>query len=160
MSNWLYTILCTAVVLRALASEREASELVLNDVTSLGLKSHRTNTHPHPPTVPLALSLPAMSSWLPFFPQFARMNNLLALPPFPSPERALASFPDFARTLPSLVVKGAFNFEGLKSWYLHADPLHSALVVCAINVAWTGVMGELTGNVSQVDRVWSFLPVL
>lgn len=101
-----------------------------------------------------------MLPWLLSFPQFARMNNMLALPPFPSPERALASFPDFARTLPSLVVKGAFNFEGLKSWYLQADPLHSALVVCAINVAWTGVMGELTGNVSQVDRAWSFLPVL
>lgn len=31
---------------------------------------------------------------------------------------------------------------------------------CLFNIAWTFLAGELTGNVSQVDRVWTFLPVL
>ncbi|CAE6533658.1 unnamed protein product [Rhizoctonia solani] len=31
---------------------------------------------------------------------------------------------------------------------------------CLFNIAWTFLAGEITGNVSQVDRVWTFLPVL
>ncbi|CAE7147934.1 unnamed protein product [Rhizoctonia solani] len=31
---------------------------------------------------------------------------------------------------------------------------------CLFNILWTFVAGEITGNVSQVDRVWTFLPVL
>lgn len=30
---------------------------------------------------------------------------------------------------------------------------------CLFDIAWTFLAGELTGNVSQVDRVWTFLPV-
>ncbi|KAG8694789.1 hypothetical protein FRC08_008258 [Ceratobasidium sp. 394] len=41
------------------------------------------------------------------------------------------------------------------------DPTLSAPVkFCLFNIAWTFLAGELTGNVSQVDRVWTFLPVL
>jgi steroid 5-alpha reductase family enzyme len=31
---------------------------------------------------------------------------------------------------------------------------------CLFNILWTFLAGEITGNVSQVDRVWTFLPVL
>lgn len=31
---------------------------------------------------------------------------------------------------------------------------------CLFNILWTFVAGEVTGNVSQVDRVWTFLPVI
>jgi steroid 5-alpha reductase family enzyme len=31
---------------------------------------------------------------------------------------------------------------------------------CLFNIAWTFLAGEITGNVSQVDRVWTFLPVI
>ncbi|KAH7339122.1 DUF1295-domain-containing protein [Rhizoctonia solani] len=31
---------------------------------------------------------------------------------------------------------------------------------CIFNIIWTFLAGEITGNVSQVDRVWTFLPVL
>ncbi|KAJ1302949.1 hypothetical protein OPQ81_003243 [Rhizoctonia solani] len=31
---------------------------------------------------------------------------------------------------------------------------------CIFNILWTFLAGEITGNVSQVDRVWTFLPVL
>ncbi|KAG9091264.1 hypothetical protein FRC06_000644 [Ceratobasidium sp. 370] len=41
------------------------------------------------------------------------------------------------------------------------DPTLSAPVkFCLFNIAWTFLAGEVTGNVSQVDRVWTFLPVL
>ncbi|KAG8737684.1 hypothetical protein FRC10_007938 [Ceratobasidium sp. 414] len=40
------------------------------------------------------------------------------------------------------------------------DPTFSAPVkFCIFNIAWTFLAGEITGNVSQVDRVWTFLPV-
>ncbi|EUC56506.1 integral membrane protein [Rhizoctonia solani AG-3 Rhs1AP] len=31
---------------------------------------------------------------------------------------------------------------------------------CIFNILWTFLAGEITGNASQVDRVWTFLPVL
>ncbi|KAF8602135.1 hypothetical protein BDV93DRAFT_474921 [Ceratobasidium sp. AG-I] len=41
------------------------------------------------------------------------------------------------------------------------DPtLAGPVKFCLFNIAWTFIAGELTGNVSQVDRVWTFLPVL
>ncbi|KAG8707321.1 hypothetical protein FRC09_001891 [Ceratobasidium sp. 395] len=41
------------------------------------------------------------------------------------------------------------------------DPtLAGPVKFCLFNIAWTFLAGEITGNVSQVDRVWTFLPVL
>lgn len=44
--------------------------------------------------------------------------------------------------------------------YRAADPLTSALVVCAALALWCWIASLITGNYSQVDRLWSILPVL
>ncbi|EJU04771.1 DUF1295-domain-containing protein [Dacryopinax primogenitus] len=44
--------------------------------------------------------------------------------------------------------------------YLSHPSLTPALYFCAFNILWTYVAGEITGNFSQVDRVWTFLPVI
>ncbi|KAL7416000.1 hypothetical protein BDY24DRAFT_412918 [Mrakia frigida] len=79
-----------------------------------------------------------------------------ALPPFPSfPLYSLSTFPAALSALaqtPSL--------EALKQFYLTAQPIHSALLLCSWNVLWTWLAGEITGNVSQVDRVWTFVPLV
>ncbi|KAG9107485.1 hypothetical protein FRC07_008624, partial [Ceratobasidium sp. 392] len=41
------------------------------------------------------------------------------------------------------------------------DPTFAGPVkFCLFNIAWTFLAGEITGNLSQVDRVWTFLPVI
>jgi steroid 5-alpha reductase family enzyme len=40
------------------------------------------------------------------------------------------------------------------------DPLHSATAFAGANSFLVWFLGEITGNVSQVDREWSFLPVM
>lgn len=41
-----------------------------------------------------------------------------------------------------------------------ADPLNMAFAFAAFNSFAVWLLGEITGNVSQVDRQWSFLPFL
>lgn len=53
----------------------------------------------------------------------------------------------------------SYSLGGLQSWYTHADPLHPALLFCAVMSFLVWLVGEATGNVSQVDRLWTFLPV-
>lgn len=50
----------------------------------------------------------------------------------------------------------------LQSWltyYATADPLHTAIVICTVSSASVYVAQQLTGNASQVDRIWTFAPV-
>lgn len=43
----------------------------------------------------------------------------------------------------------------------HISPEFSVPVkFCLFNIAWTWIASVLTGNVSQVDRVWTFLPTV
>ncbi|BGP42437.1 hypothetical protein JCM10449v2_006442 [Rhodotorula kratochvilovae] len=67
---------------------------------------------------------------------------------------ALTAFP---ASLPS-----SFSLDALRSWYTDArtDPLHPAIAfsIAASVLVW--VLGELTGNVSQVDRLWTSLPLI
>ncbi|KZO89887.1 DUF1295-domain-containing protein [Calocera viscosa TUFC12733] len=44
--------------------------------------------------------------------------------------------------------------------YLSHPSLAPALYFCAFNIAWTYIVGEVTNNFSQVDRIWTFLPVI
>ncbi|KZT57640.1 DUF1295-domain-containing protein [Calocera cornea HHB12733] len=44
--------------------------------------------------------------------------------------------------------------------YLFHPALTPALYFCAFNILWTYVAGEVTNNFSQVDRIWTFLPVI
>ncbi|GAA5826028.1 hypothetical protein JCM11251_000097 [Rhodosporidiobolus azoricus] len=66
---------------------------------------------------------------------------------------ALQSFPSNAPT--------SFSIPDLKHWYTSTttDPLHPALAACAVWSALVWVLGEATGNVSQVDRLWTTLPL-
>lgn len=74
-----------------------------------------------------------------------RDMSSVALQPFPAfPLYSLQSFPAYLRN----VVQN----PSLTSVYLRAQPIHSALLFCIWNIIWTWLMGELTGNVSQVDR--------
>ncbi|GAA5961216.1 hypothetical protein JCM21900_006335 [Sporobolomyces salmonicolor] len=56
----------------------------------------------------------------------------------------------------------SFHLGNLRQWYLDqgTDPLHPALLFCAGMSAIVWVLGEVTGNVSQVDRLWTFLPLI
>lgn len=50
----------------------------------------------------------------------------------------------------------------LQSWFTYystVDPLHTAIVLCAIVSAAVYIAQKVTGNASQVDRIWTFAPV-
>lgn len=47
-----------------------------------------------------------------------------------------------------------------QSWYIHTEPLHSALTFSTALSVLTFVLGELTNNSSTVDRLWAWLPIL
>lgn len=55
---------------------------------------------------------------------------------------------------------GESEVTGLLELYRSTDPLTAAFVACAVLAAWCWVVSVLTGNYSQVDRLWSILPVL
>ncbi|GAA5860124.1 hypothetical protein JCM8547_009191 [Rhodosporidiobolus lusitaniae] len=63
----------------------------------------------------------------------------------------LLSFPENAPT--------SFSLPDLQRWFIESPPLHPALLAC---VGWTAlvwVLSEATGNVSQVDRLWTTIPL-
>ncbi|CAO1636042.1 unnamed protein product [Parajaminaea phylloscopi] len=50
----------------------------------------------------------------------------------------------------------------VQSWltyYASADPLHTAILICAAASTAVYVAQQLTGNASQVDRIWTFAPL-
>ncbi|TIC47200.1 Alg9-like mannosyltransferase [Wallemia mellicola] len=48
----------------------------------------------------------------------------------------------------------------LKLLYLNASSDQLMVIACIYNILWTYSLSEITGNVSQVDRVWTVLPLL
>lgn len=50
--------------------------------------------------------------------------------------------------------------KAFESWYIHSDPLHSALTFSTILASFVFVVGRATDNASTVDRLWTFLPVI
>ncbi|KAI8458709.1 hypothetical protein BY996DRAFT_4576857 [Phakopsora pachyrhizi] len=50
--------------------------------------------------------------------------------------------------------------ECLKVWYFGTDPLESGITICLVISLVTWLLGEFTGDLSQVDRLWTILPVL
>ncbi|CAG8459854.1 8380_t:CDS:2 [Funneliformis mosseae] len=87
----------------------------------------------------------------------------------------MADFPTFAYHVKPLFdefIKNVTNFNELDSayktkglvWsvkelYLYSDPLVSAIALCLAFAFWTWVLSIITRNFSQVDRLWSILPV-
>lgn len=52
------------------------------------------------------------------------------------------------------------HFGSLRELYLNASTDQLMVLACAYNIIWTYSLSEITGNVSQVDRVWTLLPLL
>ncbi|KAG8850791.1 hypothetical protein FRB91_008788 [Serendipita sp. 411] len=51
--------------------------------------------------------------------------------------------------------------DRLSSYLSNCDPvLHIPIYFTLFNITWTYVVGELTGNCSQVDRMWTFFPTM
>ncbi|KPV74034.1 uncharacterized protein RHOBADRAFT_54602 [Rhodotorula graminis WP1] len=67
---------------------------------------------------------------------------------------AISTFTSF---LPS-----SLSIDHLRAWYTNpaTDPLHPAIAFSLVTSAVVFVLGELTGNVSQVDRLWTSLPLI
>lgn len=47
-----------------------------------------------------------------------------------------------------------------KAYYADADPFHSAMAFCAFVSFYVWLMERITGNASQVDGLWTFLPLI
>eukprot|EP00053_Salpingoeca_punica_P007756 m.70631 g.70631 ORF g.70631 m.70631 type:complete len:321 (+) comp14312_c0_seq1:39-1001(+) len=58
-----------------------------------------------------------------------------------------------------LLLQSTPSFGQLTNWYWTADPLASALVICALLIVYVYVGSILTHDYSFVDRQWSLLPV-
>ncbi|MCD4827236.1 MAG: DUF1295 domain-containing protein [Acholeplasmataceae bacterium] len=43
---------------------------------------------------------------------------------------------------------------------LQSDTLKILLIICVISIAYCFLIGEITGNNSQVDKIWSILPIV
>jgi steroid 5-alpha reductase family enzyme len=48
------------------------------------------------------------------------------------------------------------NLPGVNEW----RAMHSLLLIMTCSVAWCFIVGEITGNNSQVDKLWSLLPIV
>ncbi|KDN39444.1 DUF1295-domain-containing protein [Tilletiaria anomala UBC 951] len=55
---------------------------------------------------------------------------------------------------------GALKLSSWISFYQHADVMHSGIVLAAFFIVYVYVMQQITGNASQVDGLWTFLPVI
>ncbi len=52
------------------------------------------------------------------------------------------------------------NLATYKAYYADADPFHSAMAFCAFVSFYVWLMERITGNASQVDGLWTFLPLI
>lgn len=58
----------------------------------------------------------------------------------------------------SLSILG-FILGGFHLSELQLDSLRILLILCAISITYCFVTGEVTGNNSQMDKLWSILPI-
>ncbi len=52
-------------------------------------------------------------------------------------------------------VLGGFNLSSIQS-----ETLIILMIVCGISIAYCFIVGEITGNNSQMDKLWSVLPII
>ncbi|SNX87706.1 uncharacterized protein MEPE_06416 [Melanopsichium pennsylvanicum] len=52
------------------------------------------------------------------------------------------------------------NISTYKAYYADADPFHSAMFFCGVVSFYVWIMEKITGNASQVDGLWTFLPLI
>lgn len=51
------------------------------------------------------------------------------------------------------------SLDSWASYYASVDPLHTAIVLCATSSTAVYIAHQISGNASQVDRIWTFAPV-
>lgn len=84
-------------------------------------------------------------------------------PPHPAlfaSEHLVPSLKAFWPSLQSHFAKhgGYLSLNAAKLYYARADPMHSAITICGFFTVYVYVMQQITGNASQVDGLWTFLP--
>lgn len=76
------------------------------------------------------------------FSSHAAPPSMDALAPFPSfPTYAIKTFPQAVAPLWSQMTSVHSAKQALQHFYLHAQPIHSALLFCAWNALWTWLAG-------------------
>lgn len=69
-----------------------------------------------------------------------------------------AFWPTYRQYFPTLA--SLVDYRNHVAFYTQADSLHSAVAICGFFTIYVYVMQEITGNASQVDGLWTFLPVI
>ena len=64
------------------------------------------------------------------------------------------------QALPTRISEAEKSLDSLKEIYLTTNPLVTAVAFCLSLAALVFIVSELTGNYSQVDRLWSILPTV
>ncbi|GAA5896524.1 hypothetical protein JCM8208_004223 [Rhodotorula glutinis] len=85
------------------------------------------------------------------------MTLLHPLTPHHAHHSLIPSISTFTSSLPS-----SYSIDAIQTWYTNpsTDPLHPAIAFSLATAALVFVLGEVTGNVSQVDRLWTSLPLI
>ncbi|RUS19041.1 hypothetical protein BC937DRAFT_88049 [Endogone sp. FLAS-F59071] len=116
--------------------------------------------HPHV-NVRMSESVAQSVSFLPlhllaFRTHMANLQQLHDLASYAVPVNVLATF--WRNSLPALAHNATTNPAGLLAFYAAADPFVSGMVITTAVSFLCWIMSVLTGNYSQVDRLWSLLP--
>ena len=53
-----------------------------------------------------------------------------------------------------------FVLGGFDLSELQLDTLKILIIVCVISIAYCFIVGEISGNNSQMDKLWSILPIV
>lgn len=74
--------------------------------------------------------------------------------------RTVLPFLPHLQELPTRISEAGKSLDSLKEIYLTTNPLVTAVAFCLSLAALVFILSELTGNYSQVDRLWSILPTV
>lgn len=77
----------------------------------------------------------------------AHLAQLLGGPPAPAFLPSFAFNPNILNALQYIpTLDQALSVQGMKEWYISSNPLHPALLFCAVASFLVWVVGELTGK--------------
>lgn len=73
---------------------------------------------------------------------------------------SVLSFIPQLQFLPTTISESSKDLASLKELYLSTNPLVTAVAFCLFLAGLAFTLSELTGNYSQIDRLWSILPTV